>query len=110
VSVAAENGMLLKNRGSSSGSARRDSTRSSPANAAAAARNDPTITGLPHPRTGPSMAWTARKAISQPVLGARLHSSEPRPKKVSPAWKVRLRPTRSPIDPPSMRRLARTSV
>ena len=25
----------------------------------------------------PPMAWTARNAISQPVLGARLHSSEP---------------------------------
>ena len=58
----------------------------------------------------PPMAWTARKAISQPVLGARLHSSEPRPKSVSPTWKVRLRPTRSPVDPPSMSRLARTSV
>ena len=58
----------------------------------------------------PPMACTARKAISQPVLGARLHSSEPRPKRPSPVWKVRLRPIRSPVDPPSMSRLASTTV
>ena len=58
----------------------------------------------------PPIACTARKPISQPVLGARLHSSEPRPNSANPVWKVRLRPNRSPVDPPSMSRLASTSV
>jgi hypothetical protein len=58
----------------------------------------------------PPTAWTARKAISHPVLGAMLHSSEPRPNSVSPAWNVRRRPIRSPVEPPSMSRLASTSV
>jgi hypothetical protein len=58
----------------------------------------------------PPTACTARNAISQPVPGARLHSSDPIPNSVSPAWNVRRRPIRSPVDPPSISRLASTSV
>ena len=58
----------------------------------------------------PPTACSARNAMSQPVVGARLHSSDPAPKSTRPAWKVRRRPIRSPVDPPSMSRLASTSV
>ena len=58
----------------------------------------------------PPTAWTIRNAISQPRLGARLHSNEPRVKSTSPAWKIRRRPRRSPVAPARISRLASTSV
>ena len=58
----------------------------------------------------PPTACTMRNAISQPRPGARLHSSEPRVKTTSPAWNVRRRPTRSAVEPASIRKLATTSV
>src|SRR5689334_19545690 len=58
----------------------------------------------------PPMAWTARNATSQPRPGARLHSSEPTVKVARPTWNVRRRPTRSPVEPASIRKLATTSV
>jgi hypothetical protein len=58
----------------------------------------------------PPTACTARNVISHPVLGARLHSSEPMPKTESPTWNVRRRPNRSPVEPPSISRLASTRV
>ncbi len=58
----------------------------------------------------PPTAWTMRKTISQLRLGARLQSSEPATKVISPAWKVRRRPRRSAVDPASISRLARASV
>ena len=58
----------------------------------------------------PPTACSARNAISQPVVGAMLHSSDPAPKSTRPVWNVRRRPMRSPMDPPSMSRLASTSV
>ncbi len=58
----------------------------------------------------PPRAWIIRKAISQPRPGARLHSSEPMVNTTSPVWKVRRRPTRSAVDPDSIRKLARTRV
>ena len=58
----------------------------------------------------PPTAWSARKAISQFRLGARAHSSDPSENTTSPVWNVRRRPTRSPVDPHNMSRLASTSV
>ncbi len=58
----------------------------------------------------PPTACTMRNAISQPRLGARLHSPEPTVKTARPTWKTRRRPTRSAVAPDSISRLARTSV
>ena len=58
----------------------------------------------------PPMACIARNATSQPRPGARLHSSEPRVNVARPTWNVRRRPTRSPVDPARIRKLATTSV
>ena len=58
----------------------------------------------------PPTACSIRAAISQPTLGARLQSSDPVVKMIRPSWKMRRRPNRSPNDPDSTSRLARTSV
>jgi hypothetical protein len=58
----------------------------------------------------PPMACRNRAAISISTLGARLHSSDPMAKTVSPIWKTRLRPKRSPVAPESISRDASTSV
>jgi hypothetical protein len=58
----------------------------------------------------PPAPWSARAAISQPIPGARPHSSEPAPKAAKPAWNKRRRPTRSAVDPASTRKLASTRV
>ena len=55
ISVAPENGALRKNRGSSSGSSRRRSYRTSDTNAAAQSTKHPMISGEPHPADCPSM-------------------------------------------------------
>jgi len=44
--------------------------------------------------------------MSQPRLGATLHSSEPAVNSTSPDWKIRRRPIRSAIEPETMSRLA----
>jgi hypothetical protein len=51
-----------------------------------------------------------RNAISQPRLGARLHSPDPAVNTARPTWKTRRRPTRSAVAPDSISRLARTST
>jgi hypothetical protein len=56
------------------------------------------------------MAWSTRNATSASTLGARLHSSEAAENTESPATKVRLRPSRSAIEPENMSRLAITTV
>ena len=53
--VAPENGALRKNRGSSSGSSRRDSYRTKTASAAAVTAKRLMIMAEPHPAAGPSM-------------------------------------------------------
>ncbi len=58
----------------------------------------------------PPTAWSARAAISQPMPGARPHSSEPSPKAARPVWKTRRRPSRSAVEPPRTRKLASTRV
>ncbi len=58
----------------------------------------------------PPTACTNRAAISVSMFGARLHSSEPSAKTVSPTWNVRLRPNRSPVAPDSNSSDASTSV
>ena len=58
----------------------------------------------------PPIACTMRKTISQPRLGARLHSSEPSVNSTRPSLKTRARPKRSAIEPDSISRLASTSV
>ena len=58
----------------------------------------------------PPIACSIRKAISQPSAGATEQSAEPTVKTPSPTWKVRLRPSRSPVDPASIKRQAITSV
>jgi hypothetical protein len=58
----------------------------------------------------PPTACRARNVMSHPVVGARLHSSDPAPNRTRPVWNVRRLPIRSPVEPPSMSRLASTSV
>ena len=58
----------------------------------------------------PPTACSARNAISHPVLGARLHSSEASENTASPATNTRRRPNRSATEPDSISRLASTSV
>ena len=58
----------------------------------------------------PPTACTARNAISQPSVGARMHSSDPRTKIARPSWNTRRRPMRSAVDPASISRLASTTV
>ncbi len=58
----------------------------------------------------PPTAWIIRNTTSVVRLGARLHSSEPAENTTSPIMKVRLRPSRSAVEPESISRLARTSV
>ena len=58
----------------------------------------------------PPTAWIMRKAISQPSPGAIEQSAEPTVKVIRPTWKVRRRPSRSPVDPASISRQAITSV
>ena len=58
----------------------------------------------------PPTACTTRNAISSPMLGARLHSSEASENTASPATKTRRRPNRSAVEPDSISRLAITTV
>ena len=58
----------------------------------------------------PPTACMKRAAISISIVGARLHSSDPSAKTVSPIWKVRLRPKRSPAAPDRISSDASTSV
>ena len=58
----------------------------------------------------PPTAWTNRAAISNSMLGARLHNSEPAAKISRPAWNTRLRPQRSPAAPESSSSDASTRV
>ena len=58
----------------------------------------------------PPTAWIILAAISQPRVGATLHSSEPRTNMSSPAWNVRRLPKRSAVEPASSSRLAITTV
>ena len=58
----------------------------------------------------PPAACSARAAISQPMPGARPHSSDPSPNVASPAWKIRRRPTRSAVEPAGTRKQASTRV
>jgi hypothetical protein len=55
-------------------------------------------------------ACSTRKATSASTVGARLHSIDARVNTLRPATKVRLRPSRSAIEPASMSRLAMTTV
>jgi arabinosyltransferase C len=54
--------------------------------------------------------WTRRAAMSRPMLGARLHSSDPSAKTLRPVWKTRRRPKRSPAAPASISRDASAMV
>ncbi len=58
----------------------------------------------------PPTPCTARAAISQPSVGARLHASDAAANTQRPVWNVRLRPSRSPVEPASIRKLAITIV
>ena len=58
----------------------------------------------------PPTACIIRNSTSQPSPGARLQSSEPSVNVARPVWKVRRRPTRSAVEPDSIRRLASTRV
>ena len=57
----------------------------------------------------PPIACRARNAISQPRPGASEQASEPRVKVTMPTWNTVRRPTRSPVEPASISRLAMTS-
>ena len=58
----------------------------------------------------PPMACRTRAAMSNPRLGAMPHRSEPSENRARPHWKIRRRPSRSAVDPDSIRKLAITSV
>ncbi|GGX60505.1 hypothetical protein GCM10010510_00940 [Streptomyces anandii JCM 4720] len=58
----------------------------------------------------PPTACTMRKTTSSSRLGAREHSSDPRPKTTSPAMNTRLRPMRSAVEPASISSEASTRV
>jgi hypothetical protein len=55
-------------------------------------------------------ACSARAPISQPSPGARLHAAEQTANRTRPVLKTRRRPTRSPVAPEVMTRLARPST
>ena len=58
----------------------------------------------------PPIAWTNRAAMSIPMLGARLHNSDPTAKTTNPVWNTLRRPHRSPAAPASNSSEASTSV
>ncbi len=58
----------------------------------------------------PPTACRTRNATSRPTLGARLHRSDASENTLRPMRNVRLRPSRSAVEPESMSRLAITSV
>jgi hypothetical protein len=58
----------------------------------------------------PPTACSTRNATSHPSAGATLHSREPRVNSTRPVWNILRRPTRSPVEPDRIRKLARTSV
>ena len=58
----------------------------------------------------PPTPCSMRKAMSQPTPGARLQASDAAVKSARPNLNTRARPRRSASDPPSMSRLASTTV
>ena len=56
---------------------------------------------LPGVSSAPPTPCTMRAATSRGALGATAHSSEAAANTTMPSWKMRLRPNRSPSDPPS---------
>ena len=56
------------------------------------------------------MPCIRRAPISRSMVGARLHSSDPRAKIVRPTWNTRRRPNRSPAAPESISSDASTRV
>ena len=58
----------------------------------------------------PAAPCSTRKAMSQPTLGASAQASEAAVKSARPSLNTRARPRRSAVEPPSMSRLASTTV
>ncbi len=58
----------------------------------------------------PPMPCRNRAPISVSMVGARLHTSDPSAKSVSPIWNTRRRPKRSPVAPESISSDASTRV
>ena len=58
----------------------------------------------------PAAPCSTRKAMSQPTPGARAQASDAAVNSARPNWNTRARPRRSAVDPPSMSRLASTTV
>ena len=58
----------------------------------------------------PATPWSTRKAMSQPTPGARLQARDAAVNSARPNLNTRARPRRSAVDPPSMSRLASTTV
>jgi hypothetical protein len=58
----------------------------------------------------PPTAWSMRNTMRRPRLGARLHSNDPAAKTERPMTNVRLRPSRSAVEPDNIKRLAKTRV
>ena len=56
---------------------------------------------LPGVSSAPPTPWATRAATSTAIVGATAQSSDAMAKTTTPAWKIRLRPKRSPSDPPS---------
>ena len=56
---------------------------------------------LPGVSSAPPTPCTTRASTRNTAVGATAHSSEPMANTTMPSWKMRLRPKRSPSDPPS---------
>ena len=56
---------------------------------------------LPGVSSAPPTPCTTRARTRNTAVGATAHSSEPTANTTMPSWKMRLRPNRSPSDPPS---------
>ena len=64
---------------------------------------------LPGVNNAPPMPWMMRATIRSSPLGARPHSAEATANQTTPMENTRLRPKRSPSEPPSNRKAASVS-
>jgi len=70
----------------------------------------PMMARLPGVSRAAPTPWKARAPISASILGARPHRTEAIANTMVPSTKMRRRPSRSPKDPPTSRRDAKTSA
>ena len=66
--------------------------------------------GWPGDSNAPPTPWSTRAPMSSPALGARPQRAEATANQTTPIEKIRLRPKRSPSEPPRSRKAARVSA